>query len=689
MDSELKQKIILFFAISLTMMAVLPAIMPPPPPKKAPPAGQVASPGDDGATAEDPVPDPAAPVGPEPTAPSAVTPEGPLPEATSEAVVIDAIRIIGQGEKETESYEAVFTTRGAALKSYKLLGYFRTPEQKPGEELLLIDELAEGRISLALETMENDQRRRQEIRGHNYHLVSMPRGTKLADMKAPLVEPIPENDAEELIFQTVVNRWRIRKIYSFTGKRKHGFALRIEVTNLSSTSRSLIYQLGGPAGIIPDDQTRFGAIEALSASLAEPEQTDAEVKRFSPAKLAEADKDPSGNPKPERDQSRDLTFIGLKNRFFAVLLLTGKPGLPIESEIRFLAVGKDYAKKAGEEFQSYFSHNKDSDGRLLNAEMAFEVQEKGVQAGATVRHEYLFYAGPADGDILHAFDEHLNHVVSYTVSWFDPLSRLLIWLLKKISSVVVNYGLAMILLTILVKSCLHPLTRKALASGHKMQQVAPKMKEMQKKYANDRAKLNQEMMRLYAEEGVNPMGGCLPMLLQMPIFFALYGAFAKGFAGRQAVFIPGLIDDLSLPDNLFALGFTVPFVNVTFFNILPIFYLFLQMMHMRMQPKSTDPQVAQQQKMMRIMPFFLMFIFYNMPSGLVLYFTVSTFYTIVEHWLIKRKLGPPPGTGEAATAGSSAPADTVAATPAGAGIGTTGNSPGKGKGRKGRKRKRK
>jgi YidC/Oxa1 family membrane protein insertase len=315
----------------------------------------------------------------------------------------------------------------------------------------------------------------------------------------------------------------------------------------------------------------------------------------------------------------------------------------------------------------------------VNSESSLSIEDVLVNPGEKITHGFRFYAGPADGDILASFDPHLNHVVAYTVGWFDFLSRWLVGLLKLIVSVVGNYGVAMILVTILVKTLLHPLTRKMLVSGHKMQLVGPKMKELQKRYAGDKARLNQEVMKLYRDEGVNPMGGCLPMLVQLPLFFALYGAFAKGFAGRQAMFIPGWISDLSLPDRLFEVGITIPFFDweVPYFNLLPILYMILQILHMNMQPKATDPQQQQTQKMMRFMPIMFAFIFYKMPSGLVLYFTISTVYTLAEHWIIKRNLPSVP-SGDGVGAALANNSDSV---PVSAGVGIQ-QAAGKGKKKK-------
>ena len=287
-----------------------------------------------------------------------------------------------------------------------------------------------------------------------------------------------------------------------------------------------------------------------------------------------------------------------------------------------------------------------------------------IPSGSSYKAGYSFYGGPAADSLLHAADQRFAKVISYTVSWFDFISRWLVQLLNFLDRILGNYGLAIIAVTILIKSLTHPLNRKSFISMQKMQKLAPQLKELQKKYGGDKMRVQQEMARLYKENGVNMAGGCLPMFLQLPIFFALYGAFSQGFSIRHASFIPGWINDLSQPDSVHDLGWTVPVLNFQHISLLPVIYLALQIVQMGMQPKSTDPQQAQQQKMMKFMPVAFFFFFYAMPAGLVLYFTVSSLYGVAESWWLRKVLMPRLGLAD----DSAGKAEAAAGVKSGAGI---------------------
>ena len=181
-----------------------------------------------------------------------------------------------------------------------------------------------------------------------------------------------------------------------------------------------------------------------------------------------------------------------------------------------------------------------------------------------------------------------------------------------------------------------PITKKSSMSQAKLQTITPKMKELKEKYKGDTKKLNEEMMKLYRTEGVNPFTSCLPMLIQLPIFFGLYSTLNLTFEVRFQSFI--WINDLAGPDHLFPLGFTLPLMG-EYFNLLPIIYAIINYITMSSMPVPQDEMQAQQQKIMKYMfPVMMLLFFYRMPSALVLYFIVSGIWTIVEQKKIKEKL---------------------------------------------------
>lgn len=218
-------------------------------------------------------------------------------------------------------------------------------------------------------------------------------------------------------------------------------------------------------------------------------------------------------------------------------------------------------------------------------------------------------------------------------SWFGWLENILKWLLAVFYRIIPNYGIAIILLTILIKVILFPITRKSYQSTAKMQALNPQIQEIKEKYKDNSAKMNQEMSALYKTEKVNPMGGCLPMLLQFPIFIALYGLLNKHFELRGAAFIPGWITDLSSPETIWNFApVNIPFVGSDL-RLLPILYVATMVFSMKVSQSATSGtgSNANMTKMFTyVMPIMFFFILYNAPSGLILYWTVMNIFTVIQ-----------------------------------------------------------
>ena len=197
-------------------------------------------------------------------------------------------------------------------------------------------------------------------------------------------------------------------------------------------------------------------------------------------------------------------------------------------------------------------------------------------------------------------------------------------------SFIPNYGIVIIIFSILVKVILYPLTKKSYSSMKDMQKIQPLMAEIREKYKDEPQRMNSEMMKLYKEHGVNPVGGCLPMILQMPLLIALFIVFRSTIQLRGAMFIPGWITDLSQPDTLFMLPFSLPMYGDQF-NLLPI----LMALTMIFQSKMTmqDPK---QKMMVYVMPIFMLVIFNRFPSGLNLYYTLFNLLTIIQQKYISK-----------------------------------------------------
>jgi YidC/Oxa1 family membrane protein insertase len=241
------------------------------------------------------------------------------------------------------------------------------------------------------------------------------------------------------------------------------------------------------------------------------------------------------------------------------------------------------------------------------------------------------YAGPRDLDILKGVGQSLDQMID--LGWFDFLARPALWLLKLLYQVTGNYGVAIILITILQKVAFHPLTHKSLKSMQAMQALQPKVQALQERYKNNPQKKQEEMMALYRKHGVNPMGGCLPMVIQIPIFIALYNALSSSVEMWQAHFL--WIRDLTQPDALF---------GITIWEGYPLNFLALLMgasmwLQQKMTPTAGDPRQAQM--MLWTMPIVFTFMFWSFPSGLVLYWLVNNVLQIGQQWLINRHSGRP------------------------------------------------
>ncbi len=247
---------------------------------------------------------------------------------------------------------------------------------------------------------------------------------------------------------------------------------------------------------------------------------------------------------------------------------------------------------------------------------------------------YGIYIGLQDESALRKFGVSSERIISYGT--FDTISKLLLFFLKQAYKITKNWGLAIILITIFVYILLFPLSMKSMVSMKKMQAIQPKIEELRSKLKDNPQKLNMEIMQLYKQEKVNPFGGCLPMLLQIPVFFALYQLLMRFISLKGASFL--WIKDLSEPDRLMIFKNSLPVLGNEL-NILPLLMavgMFVQQKITSTQA-STSPEMAQQQKIMLVMmPVLFGFLFYKLASGLVLYWFVNNLLMIAFQWKISR-----------------------------------------------------
>lgn len=620
----------LMLALGLTFLLVMQYMFPPPAPTAAPEVQHTDR-----------------PMIPQ-TAPGAIAPDVPQEarEFNPEQDYLITVTVGPEG-RNAHGYQATFSSVGGGMANYQLLGYYRVPmDYSPENRMILLDRLAQGRDSLRIDTVTYGATRQElrttSMRQARYELVEIP--------SFATVTPEPEGvrQGDNLVFRTVVGDWEVLRTYRFpVDNAGADFTITsdIEWRNLADGNRLLSYHLVGPAGMLADDDSaNFGAINFMSARQPSPASESVEIERKVIADLTKAAN------MADRDNRGQLAWVGTKNRFFTTLMTTSASTLTDSNgATRMLFPGSPAMIPAVKDIQDNLKnqpHVTTSVGEVAAfPEISLTVEPGTIAPGETYRGSYLLYAGPAVDAYMAMADERLGGVVSYTVSYFDFISRWLVQLLTFFDGILGNYGLAIIAVTIIIKLILHPLNRKSFISMNRMSSLAPMMKEIQKKYANDRAKMQQEMNKFYKDHGVSMAGGCLPIFIQLPIFFALYGAFSQGFSMRHAAFLPPWIKDLSKPDSIYDLGTQIPLLGSSHISLLPLLYFVLQYIQMSLQPKPNDPQQAQQQKIMKIMPLMFVFIFYSMPAGLVLYFTVSALCGVAENWYMRKAVLPKLGLG--------------------------------------------
>ena len=254
---------------------------------------------------------------------------------------------------------------------------------------------------------------------------------------------------------------------------------------------------------------------------------------------------------------------------------------------------------------------------LINEKPIYNTE---ITQSSNSNNRFTVYLGPLDYDSLSDFNVGLEENVDLGWALFRPIGQVISWLLTKMYAIIPNYGLVVVVFAFLIKLLLNPLTVKTFESTRKMQALAPEIQKLKEKYKNDPQKMSRAQMELYKNSGANPLGGCLPMLIQMPILVSVFSIFRSKIEFRGAPFF-GWISDLSVPDTLISIG-SFPI------NILPV--LMGSTMFIQQKMMSAPNADTQQKTMMYVMNVFFLFLFYRFPSGLNLYYFVFNLLTILQ-----------------------------------------------------------
>ncbi len=337
-----------------------------------------------------------------------------------------------------------------------------------------------------------------------------------------------------------------------------------------------------------------------------------------------------GNGKPKRELKNELVYAtvlwaGINSNYFSAIMI---PDPQLEATYKL-----DNPKANGEKNVLVTASTETAVLRIPS----FQLSNHNI-----LTHTFRLYVGPKDDAMLKEITApnepesqlDLSKVIDF--GFFGPVAWAMLWLVKQLYSVFQNYGLSIIILTALVKILSFPLTRKAHVSMKKMQQLQPQLVELKEKYRDDPQRLNKATMRIYKENGVNPLSGCIPWLPQLPIFWALFSLLGSAVELRGAPFF-FWIDDLSAPDVLIDLPFTIPliFTQIDAIRFLPILNgltTWLQQKFvggMSATPATTNTQA----KIMQFMPLIFVFLFYNWASGFVLYWLCNNVFTVAQQYI--------------------------------------------------------
>lgn len=461
---------------------------------------------------------------------------------------------------DTEDFRAVFTNVGGRLKKLELKNYRETLKEDSGL-VTLVD--ADNALSTFGILGQGD--------------IALAENTVYATDVPAEGLTLGSDDKKDLRFTAVLsNGVVVEKVFSLNGKG-YDFNLQVRVVNQG-------------------DRPIQGSLELL---MVQPWSEDREGSRYSfvgPAVYAD-DELNTYKVKELEDGTIRHDNSGVWTAFEDKYFMTA--AVPLRSEQHAFVL-----EKVGNAVKNIVSS-----GNL----------SVGGQQSVTL--DYLLYAGPRDLDVLEQVNHGLDKAIDF--GFFDMLARPLLSVLKFChKNLISNYGVAIILLTVFIKVLFWPLTHKSYKSMRDMQKLQPEMQRLREKYKKDKERMNREIMELYRKNRVNPMGGCLPMFAQIPVFFALYKVLLGSIALRHEPFI-FWIQDLAAKDPYYI---TPLIMGVTMF------------FQQKMSPTTMD---SQQAKIMLFMPVIFTFMFLNFPSGLVIYWLVNNVLTIAQQWFINREGGQP------------------------------------------------
>lgn len=472
----------------------------------------------------------------------------------------------------TSLFTAVFTEDGGRLRNFKLAKYRETIEpDSPMKDLVLVED--EDDLPFGLSFKKNTGL----LPVNAYYQAQGPEEIDLRD---------GEQTQLEMTFQDP-NGLTVTKTYRVTGG-SYIMGLDVKLVNRSENtiSDNLMVNLDTKA---LTKKMRYAGFAGL---------VDGNLKEIKPKKLEE-------DLEELNQKTYKLEWASYQDQYFMAALL------PEDTENTRIE-GDKYSKEG--------------------VALEFVAPKLDMPPQTQFSYQYQIFYGPKEYKLLKAMDNSL--IKSIDFGWFNFLSKPLYIFMTWLHRFIPNYGIVIIIVTIMIKILFWPLTAKSYKSMKSMQKLQPKVMKLREKFKDDRQKMNQEMMQLYRTYKVNPMSGCLPMVIQIPVFIALYRLLDYSLELRHAPFWLW-INDLAAPDRLFRFGFSLPLMEPP--AGIPVLTLLMgasMLLQQKMTPTPGDPTQA---KVMMLMPLFFTFIFINFPSGLVLYWLTNNILSIGQQTLINRR----------------------------------------------------
>jgi YidC/Oxa1 family membrane protein insertase len=499
-------------------------------------------------------------VAPSANNPAATTPPSDVPSATAPA----------KGEKvsiKTDLYAIDLNSLGATIDKVELSAYRDSAD--PTQNFVLLNQTP-GDYYVAQTGLVNEAAGGPSLPTHRTPFTAVPGARTLADGQ----------DQLEVAFEATAGGVKLTKTFVFH-RGSYEIGVRHAITNVGeqAVSPQLYMQL------VRDDKAPAGGSRFYSTYYGPAVYSDAE--KFQKVSFTDIEKGKG----PDKHVARaDEGWVAMLQHYFVAAWIPSSGA-------------RDY-------------YTDKLDANLFRAGLREPLGA--IAAGATKVNEARLYIGPTDERILEKVAPGLDLVRDY--GWTTILAKPMFWVLEKIHAVLGNWGWSIIVLTIGIKLVFFPLSAASYRSMARMKNLSPRMKELQERHKEDRAKLNQATMELYRAEKINPMGGCLPILVQIPFFIALYSTLLASVEMRGAPWL-GWIHDLAAPDP---------------FYILPIIMMASMFVQYKLNPAPPDPTQA---KMMLIMPLVFGVTFFFFPAGLVLYWCVNNGLSIAQQYSITRMLG--------------------------------------------------